>query len=113
MPSNEGLGGLSSRTAANPFKVLVIGGSYGGLGATLNLLDLCNGRQPRFAGDPPPLSGPGKIPVDITVVDEKDGYCEWTEAQKKKKGDEQTSEQASKPRASSQGLLVQTVADTL
>ena len=31
-----------------PVKVLVIGGSYGGLAAALNLLDLCKGRTARF-----------------------------------------------------------------
>ncbi|KIX08832.1 uncharacterized protein Z518_03489 [Rhinocladiella mackenziei CBS 650.93] len=71
MPSNEGIG-FANR--ADPFKVLVVGGSYGGLGATLNLLDLCNGRPARFASDPSASHIPSRIPVDITVVDERDGY---------------------------------------
>lgn len=58
-----------------PFKVLVVGGSYAGLAATLNLLDLCHGRKCRFNLDEAD-NGPGKkVPVQITIVDERDGYC--------------------------------------
>jgi hypothetical protein len=58
-----------------PFKVLVVGGSYAGLAATLNLLDLCHGRKCRFNLDEAD-NGPGKkVPVEITIVDERDGYC--------------------------------------
>ena len=57
-----------------PYKVLVIGGSYGGLAATLNLLDLCHGRPCRFSGESE-SSEREKIPVQITIVDERDGYC--------------------------------------
>ncbi|KAL2429475.1 Oxidoreductase OXR1 [Exophiala dermatitidis] len=71
MPSNEGLG-LAGR--ANPFKVLILGGSYGGLAAALNLLDLCNGRPARFTAATAEPFTHGKIPVDITIVDERDGY---------------------------------------
>ncbi|KAL4891456.1 hypothetical protein BDV59DRAFT_182692 [Aspergillus ambiguus] len=57
-----------------PFKVLVVGGSYAGLAATLNLLDLCHGRKGRFNLDAAD-NGPGKkVPVEITIVDERDGY---------------------------------------
>lgn len=73
MPSNEGIAGLA-RPA--PFKVLVLGGSYGGLAAALNLLDLCNGRSSRFAAEPFQPGKFGRVPVDITLVDERDGYCE-------------------------------------
>lgn len=59
-----------------PFKVLVVGGSYAGLAATVNLLDLCHGHKNRFNLDPED-NGPGhKVPVEITIVDERDGYCE-------------------------------------
>jgi hypothetical protein len=62
--------------SGKPSKVLIIGGSYGALAATLNLLDLCHGRAPRF----PPETSPGpsalqKIRVQITIVDERDGFC--------------------------------------
>ncbi|RMZ80571.1 hypothetical protein DV737_g2892, partial [Chaetothyriales sp. CBS 132003] len=71
MPSNEG---MASTPQSTPFKVLILGGSYGGLSTALNLLDLCDGRPPRCASQPPDTSKFGKIPIDITLVDEKDGY---------------------------------------
>jgi hypothetical protein len=58
-----------------PFKVLIVGGSYSGLAATLNLIDLCHGRKCRFNLDENE-KGPGHtIPVQVTIVDERDGYC--------------------------------------
>ncbi|EEY16943.1 conserved hypothetical protein [Verticillium alfalfae VaMs.102] len=58
-----------------PFRLLVAGGSYAGLSFVVNLLDICNGRSPRMAHDPyshhPDFT---RIPVDITIVDERDGY---------------------------------------
>ncbi|KAH9486172.1 Oxidoreductase OXR1 [Psilocybe cubensis] len=56
------------------FKVLVIGGAYGGLGAVTNLLDLTHGKRPRFDSSSDPLESESKFPVEITVVDERDGY---------------------------------------
>ncbi|KAL4907353.1 hypothetical protein BDW74DRAFT_176126 [Aspergillus multicolor] len=57
-----------------PFQVLILGGSYAGLAAALNLVDLCHGRRHRFSitdGD----NGTGKrIPVQVTIVDPRDGY---------------------------------------
>ncbi|KAJ5666587.1 hypothetical protein N7462_010996 [Penicillium macrosclerotiorum] len=69
MPSNDGL-----LAAARSFRVLVIGGSYGGLAAALNLWDLSRGRLPRFnyAYDGPPPAH--RIPIQTTIVDERDGY---------------------------------------
>ena len=60
-----------------PFRILVVGGSYAGLSAALNLQDLCNGQSPR-CGSPPdkgdtPVT-PLPIAVEITVVDERDGF---------------------------------------
>ncbi|PGH36457.1 hypothetical protein GX50_00642 [[Emmonsia] crescens] len=80
MTSNEG--SISSSSTTIPKKVLVIGGSYSGLAAALNLLDLCQGRDCRFdvslKSEAPEASEPAatkeKIPVQITIVDERDGY---------------------------------------
>lgn len=60
-----------------PVKVLVIGGSYAGLSVALNLLDLSLGKPPRFVRDTP-VSPEAKngFPLDIHIVDERDGYCE-------------------------------------
>ncbi|KAH8589395.1 hypothetical protein B0O99DRAFT_692625 [Bisporella sp. PMI_857] len=77
MPSLETLS--IQDDAARATKVLVIGGSYGGLAAALNLLDMCAGRPARFAGataaDKLEEGKPKTIiPIEIKVVDERDGY---------------------------------------
>ncbi|KAI5195273.1 FAD/NAD(P)-binding domain-containing protein [Aureobasidium subglaciale] len=73
MPSNKG----PDVSKANP-KVLIIGGSYSGLAATVNLIDLCDGKQPRFSSAPSDeASIKSKVGVDITIVDERDGYCKY------------------------------------
>lgn len=64
------------RRPEGPFKVLVIGGCYAGISACLNLLDLCSGRDPRCGkrvDDSPASLAP--IEVEVTIVDERDGYC--------------------------------------
>src|ERR1700712_2964387 len=63
-----------------PIKVLVIGGSYGGVAAMLNILDLCNGTIPRSNTNYKlRTDAPQHIPVNITLVDERDGYCKFGE----------------------------------
>ncbi|OQE38026.1 hypothetical protein PENCOP_c009G05503 [Penicillium coprophilum] len=57
-----------------PFKVLIVGGSYSGLAATLNLVDLCHGRKCRFNLDENDKGPEYKVPVQVTIVDERDGY---------------------------------------
>ncbi|KAJ5687902.1 hypothetical protein N7536_010521 [Penicillium majusculum] len=57
-----------------PFKVLIVGGSYSGLAATLNLVDLCHGRKCRFNLTENDQGPENKIPVQVTIVDERDGY---------------------------------------
>ncbi|KAK4038055.1 pyridine nucleotide-disulfide oxidoreductase [Parachaetomium inaequale] len=67
---------MGSLSGLQPFKVLVAGGSYGGLSAALNLHDLCRGLPPR-CGQKPAEGEHVETPqfaVDITVVDERDGY---------------------------------------
>ena len=61
-----------------PIRVVVIGGSYAGLSAALNLYDYCNGKEAR-ARLHDPVGGSGiVIPVEIKLVDERDGYCTFT-----------------------------------
>lgn len=63
-----------TETLTTPVKILVAGGSYAGLAAALNLLDLCNGKAARFTPDDVTSDAP-IIPIQIKVVDERDGYC--------------------------------------
>lgn len=57
------------------FRVLVVGGSYGGLTAALTLLDLSRGRVARFNSTPDAQPPQRQLPIQITVVDERDGFC--------------------------------------
>lgn len=61
-----------------PTKVLVIGGFYGGLSAALNLRDLCDGKRSRATLHFPDEGTEERpqLPVEIKLVDERDGYCE-------------------------------------
>jgi hypothetical protein len=74
MPSTvKELGVEKKHDRGSPTRVLVAGGSYGGLAAALNLLDLCERKPARFTPD-------GKVsenvvPIHIKIVDERDGYC--------------------------------------
>lgn len=70
MPSNEGL-----VPGSRVFRVLIIGGSYGGLAAALALADLTRGRTARFNYNPDARAPQARVPIQITVVDERDGYC--------------------------------------
>jgi hypothetical protein len=59
-------------------RVLIIGGSYSGLAVAVNLIDLCDGKQPRFTSTPTDVvSSKTKLPINITIVDERDGYCTY------------------------------------
>lgn len=50
-------------------------GTGGGLATVLTVIDLCRGRLPRFNSNPDAGPPQHRIPVKITVVDERDGYC--------------------------------------
>ena len=72
MPSNEALVPFS-----RVFRVFIIGGSYGGLAAALSLLDLSRGKKARFNYSPDAKVPQAQVPIQITVVDERDGYCKY------------------------------------
>ncbi|KAL4941671.1 hypothetical protein BDV06DRAFT_177447 [Aspergillus oleicola] len=57
-----------------PFKVLILGGSYAGLATALNLVDLCHGRRHRFSITDGDNGTRKRIPVQITMVDPRDGF---------------------------------------
>jgi len=71
----------SQDTPSRRVEVVVAGGSYAGLSAALNLLDLCDGRPARCGPRPSPdaeeaPSAPAEpLNVRVTIVDERDGYC--------------------------------------
>ncbi|KAL2194096.1 pyridine nucleotide-disulfide oxidoreductase-like protein [Corynascus similis CBS 632.67] len=70
------MGSLAGLQTPEPFRVLVAGGSYGGLSAALNLQDLCRGLPPRCGAAPAEgeQHEPTEFAVDITIVDERDGF---------------------------------------
>jgi hypothetical protein len=63
-----------------PTKVLVIGGSYAGLAATTTLLDLCRGKMSTGSISPDGLDTKSRLPINITLVDERDGFCTYMSA---------------------------------
>ncbi|CAG8358813.1 unnamed protein product [Penicillium salamii] len=69
MPSNDFV-----RTVSRSYRVLVIGGSYSGLAAALSLIDLSNARVPRFTYNPEAKPPTHRVPIQITIVDKRDGY---------------------------------------
>lgn len=67
---------LSNMSLSNPHRVLIVGCAYGGISAVINLLEYSRGtaRQSVYPG--PDFKGAqSKRGVEITVIDERDGYC--------------------------------------
>ncbi|KAK2603695.1 hypothetical protein QQS21_004169 [Conoideocrella luteorostrata] len=61
--------------ARPPWRVVIIGASYAGLSAAANLLDLCTGRPARFSCPfPENHQRQTDIPVQIIILDERDGF---------------------------------------
>lgn len=60
-------------------RVLVIGGAYAGLSAVIHLLELANGgeHRPTSVTLPPVTGKPLRTSVQITMVDERDGFCKY------------------------------------
>ena len=65
----------ATRLVEQASRVLVSGGSYAGLSVTLNLLDLCNGLPSRFTGEKTAPDATQQVPLEVTIVDERDGFC--------------------------------------
>ncbi|ERT03036.1 apoptosis-inducing factor (AIF)-like mitochondrion-associated inducer of death 1 [Sporothrix schenckii 1099-18] len=69
---------LHTNDASAPFKILVVGGSYGGLAAALNLSDLCLGKAAHaaagYVGQDAFPEETEPIHAEITIVDERDGF---------------------------------------
>lgn len=67
---------LSSVSSSGPHRVLVVGCAYGGISAVLNLLEYAQGRARQSVYPGPDFKGArSRRGVEITVIDERDGYC--------------------------------------
>lgn len=74
MPNlSDALGGMS---LSSPHRVLVVGCAYGGVSAIVNLLEYSNGKGRQSVYPGPDFKGAkSKRGVEVTVIDERDGYC--------------------------------------
>ena len=66
---------LDPAPASVPTRILIAGGSYAGLAAAVNLLDLSLGRPARFTPKQELRANGEKLEVEIRIVDERDGFC--------------------------------------
>jgi hypothetical protein len=67
---------LSNVTLSNPHRILVVGCAYGGISAVLNLLEYSQGKARQSVYPGPDFKGiKCSRGVEITVIDERDGYC--------------------------------------
>jgi hypothetical protein len=67
---------MGSLPVQQPFRILIAGGAYAGVSAAVNLLDLSLGRPARLEPDKVPVGeARSGVPVEIHIVDERDGYC--------------------------------------
>ena len=68
---------MGSFPVPQPYRILIAGGAYGGVSAAVNLLDLSLGRSARLDPDKAPVDeARNGVPIEIHIVDERDGYCE-------------------------------------
>jgi NADH dehydrogenase FAD-containing subunit len=73
---SDTLNPLANLSITSPHRVLIVGCAYGGLSALVNLLDLAQGKPRDTVYPVPDFSGrKSKNAVEITVIDERDGYC--------------------------------------
>ncbi|KAI8941956.1 hypothetical protein NX059_000068 [Plenodomus lindquistii] len=66
---------LSNISLSNPHRVLIVGCAYGGISAVVNLLEYSQGKARQSVYPGPDFKGArSKRGVEITVIDERDGY---------------------------------------
>ncbi|KAF1942834.1 FAD/NAD(P)-binding domain-containing protein [Clathrospora elynae] len=66
---------LGNLSLSNPHRVLVVGCAYGGISAVVNLLEYSQGKARQSVYPGPDFKGVrSKRGVEITVIDERDGY---------------------------------------
>ena len=69
---------LSNLSLSAPHRVLVVGCAYGGISAVVNLLDCAKGKGLRETYNLDAADFKNKTSkhgVEITVLDQRDGYC--------------------------------------
>jgi hypothetical protein len=67
---------LGNLSLSNPHRVLVVGCAYGGISAVVNLLEFSQGKARQSVYPGPDFQGArSRRGVEITVIDERDGYC--------------------------------------
>ncbi|KAF2845540.1 FAD/NAD(P)-binding domain-containing protein [Plenodomus tracheiphilus IPT5] len=66
---------LGNISLSNPHRVLIVGCAYGGISAVVNLLEYSQGKARQSVYPGPDFKGArSKRGVEITVIDERDGY---------------------------------------
>ncbi|CAG5179230.1 uncharacterized protein ALTATR162_LOCUS9098 [Alternaria atra] len=66
---------LGNLSLSNPHRVLIVGCAYGGVSAAINLLDYSQGKARQSVYPGPDFQGArSRRGVEITVIDERDGY---------------------------------------
>lgn len=70
---------LDNLALGKPHRILIVGCAYGGISAVINLLEYSQGKA-RQSVYPGPDFGGAKSSrgLDITVIDERDGYCAFS-----------------------------------
>jgi len=68
---------LGSTSLSNPHRVLIVGCAYGGISTVVNLLEYSQGKARKSVYPGPDFKGArSHRGIEITVIDERDGYCE-------------------------------------
>ncbi|KAF2278036.1 FAD/NAD(P)-binding domain-containing protein [Westerdykella ornata] len=72
---NRALDALADFSFSSPHRVLIVGCAYGGISALVNLLDLAQGKPRDTVYPVPSFTGrKSRNGLEITVIDERDGY---------------------------------------
>ncbi|KAF2875382.1 hypothetical protein BDV95DRAFT_486598 [Massariosphaeria phaeospora] len=69
------LSSLATLSIPAPHRILIVGCAYGGISAVVNLLEYAQGKAKQIVYPGPDFKGlKSKNGIDITVIDERDGY---------------------------------------